>query len=204
MKNGFLFAAIVLIFISVFCGCSEKPVGGSTFFSFEYEGQNYRIRTVSFENNGHSYNELIGKKFVANDYDQDGFIDNITYGDISITDAQNIYEHAISVLSEKDKLHPVKPIYHSYQLTNSDYDYEIKSFQPKNVEPFNQFKVVEKEVTTTPGFIMGIDQKADGIIDTVTVGTMSLEKIQALYTDVIQKGLQLKQLIKTGDMIIVK
>ncbi len=204
MKNRFIIAAIVSSILPVFCSCSEKPVQGSTFFNFEYEGQNYRIRTVTFNDNGYSYNELIGKKFVANDYDQDGIIDKITNGEVSIVDAQKVYEHVLSILAEQDKLHPVKPIYHSCQFTNTDYDYEIKTFQPKNVEPFNQFKVIEKEIKTEAGFIIGIDQKADGTIDTVVTGTMSLKNIQALYIDVIHKGLQMNQLFKDGDMIIVK
>ena len=204
MKNGFVIAAIISTFIFTFFSCCEKPVQGSTFFNFEYEGQSYRIRTVYSENNGFSYNELIGKKFVANDYDQDGIIDKITYGDKEVTEAQKVYEYVLSILAERNKLRPVKPIYHSYQLTNTNYDYEIKTFQPKNAESFNQFKVIEKEVKTSAGFIMGIDQKADGTIDTVVTGAMSLENIQTLYTDVIMKGLQMKQLYKDGDMIIVK
>ncbi len=204
MKNGFVIAAIISTFIFTFFSCCEKPVQGSTFFNFEYEGQNFRIRTVYSENNGFSYNELIGEKFVANDYDQDGIIDKITYGDVSITESQNVYEYVISVLAERNKLRAVNPTYHSYQLTNTDYDYEIKSFQPKNVEPFNQFKVIEKVVKTPGGFIIGLDQKADGTIDTVVTGAMSLKNIQTLYTDVIQKGLQMNKLSKTSDMIIVK
>ena len=204
MKNGFVIAAIISTFIFTFFSCCEKPVQGSTFFNFEYEGQSYRIRTVYSENNGFSYNELIGKKFAANDYDQDGIIDKITYGDKEVTEAQKVYEYVLSILAERDKLLPVKPIYHSYQLTNTNYDYEIKTFRPKNAESFNQFKVIEKEVKTPAGFIIGIDQKADGTIDTVVTGTMPLKNIQTLYTDVIQKGLQMNKLSKTGDMIIVK
>ena len=204
MKDGFIIAAIISIFIFTFLSCCEKPVQGSNFFSFDYEGQSYRIRSVSFEENGYSYNELIGKKFVANDYDQDGIIDKITYGDKSITEAQIVYEYVLSILAERDKLRPVKPIYHSYQLITTVYDYEIKTFRPKYLEPFNQFKVIEKEVKTPAGFIIGIDQKADGTIDTVVTGTMPLKNIQTLYTNVIQKGLQMNKLSKTGDMIIVK
>ena len=204
MKNGVLILALMVFYLIVFYSCSEKPIQGSTFFNFDFEGQSYRIRSVSVENNGYSYNELVGKKFVANDFDQDGIIDKILYGEINIADAQKIYEHALSILTKQDKLLAVKPIYHCYRLTNSDYDYEIKSFQPKNVEPFNQFKVVEKEISMQPGFIMGIDQMADGIIDTVVVGSMSLENIQALYINVLESGLQNKQIIKSGNMILVK
>ena len=204
MKNILLIFSLLLINIFVYYNCAEKPVHGSTFYNFEYDGENYRIRSVSVENNGYSYNELIGKEFIANDYDQDGYIDKITIGDIGITYAQKIYEQALSLLAGQKKLQEIKPTYHKYQSTNSEYSYEIKSFQPNNAEPFNQFKVVEKEMKTQPGFIMGVDQRANGRIDTVVVGSMSLEEIQTLYSNVLEKGLQNRELIKTGDMIIVK
>ena len=52
MKNGFVIAAIISTFIFTFFSCCEKPVQGSTFFNFEYEGQSFRIRTVYSENKG--------------------------------------------------------------------------------------------------------------------------------------------------------
>ena len=204
MKNWLFILTFFSICISVFTSCCEKPVQGSVFFNFTYEGENYRLRSVSIENNASTYNELIGKKFVANDYDQDGIIDKILQGDISITNAQKIYEYAISILTEQNKLHSVNPMYHSYIFNNTKYNYEIKSFQPNNIEPFNQFRIVEKEGDISSGFIMGIDQKADGTIDTVVVGNMPLEEIQSLYSNVVENGLQNSEMIKSGNKIIVK
>ena len=204
MKNIYIkLAGIILLILSIFC-CAGKEIHGSGFYNFEYNGEEYRIRSVLSENNGFAYNELIGKKFLAIDYDQDGEVDKISLGTIDISDAQGIYEYALDKLKTENKLQEVKPVFNFYNTSVDGYDCEVKSFQPSHEEPFNQFKILENDQNATTNFILGFDQQADGIIDTVALGEMSLEQMQTLYSELISRGLNEGVLIKVDNKIFVK
>jgi len=184
--------------------CAEKEIQGSAFYHFDYQGEDYRIRTVVTTDDGKVYNELIGNKFVAVDYDQDGILDEITLGTINTNDAQNIYGFALDMLTTQNKVATIKPKLNSYRILMEGYTCEMKTFHKDNSEPFNQFKVVEKDANETNDFIIGIDYNADGILDTVALGNMSLEQIQALHSEVIDQGLKDNVLLKVDSKIIVK
>jgi len=204
MKNVYIrLISIVVLILSLF-DCAEKEIQGSAFYNFDYEGEEYRIRTVVSKENGKVYNELIGKKFVAFDYDQNGVLDEITIGTINLADAQSIYEFAVNMLTMQNKVAKIKPKINSYKIKIENYTCEIKTFQHDNGEPFNQFKVVEKNANESSEFLIGIDYEADGILDTVAVGDMSLEQIQVLHSEVITQGLKDNVLIKVDNQIFVK
>lgn len=195
----------ILFCILMFYSCANrKPALGATFYRFEYNGENYRIRSVASRNNALSFNELISKKFVAKDYDQDGLIDEITLGKIDLSEAQKIYEYSLTMLTTQNKLHEVNPKINVYQHADSEYHYEIKSFRPSNAEPFNQFKIFKNGRILNPQITICIDHKADGTLDEIVKGTLSIEKSQTLYSDVIKKGLERNELIEIEHMILVK
>ena len=95
----------------------------------------------------------------------------------------------------------VKSFLHS---ANSEYNYEVKSFRPGNAEPFNQFKIILNDRKLNPEIILSIDLKADGILDGIIKGSMTLEEIQALYSVVLKEGLKNSGLIEIGSVILVK
>ena len=57
--------------------------------------------------------------------------------------------------------------------------------------------------STTPTYKLTIE-RTDGTIDDIVRGTISLEKMQTLYSEVIKKGLDKNELIKADNMILVK
>jgi hypothetical protein len=181
----------------------SKPNIRAAFYSFEYNEESYRIRSVSSKDNSIFFNELIGNEFVAKDYDQDRFIDEITHGKMSLSDAQKIYDYAISNLTMQKKLHEVSSKLDVYLHVNTEYDYEIKSFHPSDADPFNEIKIINKGRLLNPPITIWIDQKADGIIDGKVKGAMSLEKSQSIYSDVIKNGLKNNKLIEVDNMILV-
>lgn len=184
--------------------CAEKEIQGSAFYNFDYEGENYRIRTVVSKDNGKVYNELVGKKFVAVDYDNDGVLDKVTIGTINIQSAQQIYRYCLDILITQEKVVKIKPKLNSYKINFEEYSCELKTFQEENGEPFNQFKVFEKDANETTDFIIGIDYNADGVLDTVIIGNMSLEQVQTLHSQLIDQGLKDNMLLKVDNKIIVK
>lgn len=207
-KVSILFSGILFcIFMSYCCAHRKpdlKPDLSAAFYYFDYNGENYRIRSISSTDKALSFNELIGEKILAKDYDQDRFIDEITLGDMSLSEAQKIYEYALTMLTMENKLHEVTLKINRYQHVNSEYNYEIKSFRPNNAHPFNEFKLINNRQLVNPQIIISIDKNANGTLDEIVKGTISLEKIQTKYSDVIKTGLKKNELIEVDNMIFVK
>lgn len=205
LRRAFLLLLGLFIFISIFYGCaSRKPEFTAAFYNFQYEGENYRIRSISSDNPACSFNELISNKFVAKDYDQDGYIDEIALGEIGMAEAQKIYTYTLAKLTSQDKLREVNPKINMFQQTNSGYNCEIKSFRPTDADPFNQFKMTKENPAMHPKVIIGIDYMADGSIDEMIDGDTSMETIQKFYTEALAEGLEKEVLVKKDKMILVK
>jgi hypothetical protein len=196
---------LLVLCLSMFNGCAtQKPDLRVAFYAFEYEGENYRIRSISSKEDTISCNELISDRFVAKDYDQDRFIDEISLGEINLAEAQKIYYYALKLLSMENKLREVSTQNNRFIYNNFEFVYEIKSFNPADSEPFNEFKVIHNRHITNPKIIISIDKKADGTIDEIQDGSISLEKIQSLYAHAIKKGLKKEELVEVDSMILVK
>ncbi|NLA21757.1 MAG: hypothetical protein GX870_01820, partial [Candidatus Marinimicrobia bacterium] len=51
--------------------CTTRPQTSVAQYQFTFEGEVYRIRSIHAVENNERYNELIGKNFLAVDFDQD-------------------------------------------------------------------------------------------------------------------------------------
>jgi hypothetical protein len=196
--SGFIFFIIVINY----AGCSKPPHGISQYV-FSYESKECRIRSIRSEDQKISYNELIGDKFVAADFDQDRILDQIVSGDINLTDAQKIYDYGLSKLSKTNKLQVTSTTARQYYQQNTFRDYEIKSFRPINADPFNEFKIIDKK-SGAGNISIYIDQNADGTLDNTLKGTALSLDIQTEYSDILATGLQKGKLIKVANAILVK
>lgn len=195
---------VFLICYCIFYSCAAKKPGlRAAFYSFEHSQKKYRIRSVSSKDNSLFFNELIGNDFLAKDYDQDGYLDRVIMGNISLPEAQEIYESALTTLMIQNKLNRVGSKAKAYQFVNSEYSYEIKSFRSDNADPWNVFKIIDNNRIMKPHIVISIDQNADGKLDMIVHGIMSLEKVQIYYSDVIKKGLKNNKLVETDNMIFV-
>jgi len=203
-QKMFLLFSFLLLF-SFFYSCSAtKPLNTATYFRFNFDDEAYRIRSVSSVDNGNSYNELIGKDFVAIDYDKDRIVDKITLGKAKLADAQKIYDYGLNILIQKDmiQIYSVNTI--DYIQENSEYDYQIKSFHPDGAEPFNEFKIIRKHELTDTEIIL-IDKNADGTVDEVLKGPVhEVTDYQDRYNYVINAGLEKNKLVKKGEQVFVQ
>ncbi len=194
-----------ILFINITFTCTaKKPLQTAGFYSFEFNGEKYRIRSIYSKDKTMSYNELIGKSFVAVDYNKDGIVDEITINGIRLSEAQKIYQYALNKLSRNNKLHHVTSSNNCYQHVNAEYTYEINSFRSDNNDSFNEFKIKNNHQLSSQQSSISIDHNADGTIDEIVHGTIPLVTIQAKYSDVIQKGLKENKLIEINDMILTR
>ncbi len=203
LKKVFILLTGFLLCTFLFNGCvSSKPRAGVSQYLFTYDDQNYRIRSLTSSDKTKSYNELIGKNFVAADIDQDRFIDQISLGEISLSEAQKIYDYGLTMLSKESKLVEIGPRVNQYLHENIEFDYEIKSFRPVNADPFNEFKIIDKHSISQEVTIL-VDQKANGILDDIIKGSITLEEVQSKYSEVLKEGLEKGKLTKVDDKILV-
>jgi len=193
---------ITLILIFTSCVSSELRVSQ---FEFIYNNQNYIVRSAYSPGNPESRNQLIGDNFLAVDMNQDRVIDKITNGDISFAEAQEIYDYCLNLLERENKLGEVNRENKRYTLSESDYNYEIKTFYHKINSPFNEFTITDKRGGRDYHKVsILLDENADGLLDELLKGGVLVSKAQVDYDRVLLKGLKSKGLKKVNGSIFIK
>ncbi|MFH1212987.1 MAG: hypothetical protein V1681_02785 [Candidatus Neomarinimicrobiota bacterium] len=190
--------------LSFYDCAASRPQSSVSQYQFNLNEQVFRIRSINSSNKSECCNELIGGKFLAIDFDQDRIIDKIIVGTVSLSEAQKIYDYGLEILFRENRIKELNPENHKYVQESSEFWFEIKSFQPANAKSFNEFKTVNKKQLVNPETIVAIDYESDGTLDEILKGTITLEKVQAQYSEVIKSGLEKDKLIKTGNTILVK
>lgn len=198
----YLFAGLLLCCFFL-PGCvHQQPQVGVSQYRFNYDGDEYRIRSISANHVDQPRNELIGRRLVATDLDQDRVLDQIVLGDMSLFRAQQVYDFGIAMASRENKLSVSSQGINQYRYVSDNFFFEIRSFHPANAAPFNEFIVVDNRRVISQVTIL-VDQDADGILDEVLVGSQPLGTAQSQYAETIQAGLQCNELIVVDHRILV-
>lgn|GEM_PF-527547 len=197
---------IVCLFSAGFLiGCAtQKPVASVSQYRFEYEGNQYRIRSVMSERDGESYNQLMAETFVAADYDQDRLIDMVELGNVSVKEAQKIYDYGLAKLEREDRLRIRGPRVDRFVWETDDFSYEISSFRPRNKPPFNEFKIFDERQVVNYRVAVAVDHNADGSLDEVLSGDLKVEDMQSAYEKIMQRGLKQQKLIRENNSVLVR
>jgi hypothetical protein len=199
-----LFAG-TLFSIFLLCGCAnQKPQLRASQYRFSHNDETYRLRSIFSKDTTEFYNELVGANFVAIDFDQDRVLDRILLGEVSLSEAQKVYELGLEQLARENKLQMRIPQVSRYIHEKNDFQVEIRSFRPTNAQPFNEFIITDNRPVACPETIIIIDHRADGTLDEVLKGAATPEKLQAQYAKVIEVGLQKGELIKVNQAILAK
>lgn len=196
-----IFFEIVLLFSLTNCISTELRISE---FKFDYNNTNYVVRSAYCPNNPESCNQLISEKFVAVDMNQDRIIDVIKWGDITLIEAQNVYDYCLDLLETQNKVHQIGKEYESFLFSDDNFDYEIKTILPQTGSIFNEFSIAEKSIIKDVSLLVFIDRGSDGILNEIIKGGTSIAKVQELYNITIEKGLAFEKLLKTNGTIIVK
>lgn len=178
-----------------------KPTTVS-FHRFTVGDESYRIRSISSADKSEARNEVIGKHFVAVDFDKDRVIDRILLGEVDLSEAQRIYDFGLAVLTSENKLQQTPPTNHRYVIQSPDFYYEIRTFQPANAEPFNEFKLIDQRSILSQVTIL-IDHDADGTLEEILKGSVAMEEAQSRYAEMIQSGLRQGALVQVARTVLV-
>jgi hypothetical protein len=135
---------------------------------------------------------------------QDRIIDKINQGDVSLSEAQDIYDYCLALLEKQNRLNEVRNTNDVYFHSELNYDYEIKSFFPSLSDSFNEFKITDKREGNNYKVSILLDTGADGKLDELLKGGILVKDAQVHYDKVISKGLSAKKLRKIKNSVVVE
>jgi len=198
-----IFFIPILVLITLNCAGIFDSRSDATSFSYRFKGKEYRILSGSSANTNQNFNQLLGKDLVAVDLAQDGVIDLIRMGSITLPEAQIIYDYGINLAKESNKLRKKQPAFNHFLEETFDFYYEIITFKLEDGRIYNQFKISRKR-TKYPELIAAVDNNADGTLDEMRKGKADLKNLQKKYSSVLKTGLRRGELIRENGMIIVR
>ncbi len=181
---------LVLIVAAFVITCSANiPKQTRSSYQFDVDGISYQIISISAPPKS-AYNILLlhdnaGVKLRAIDETQDGTIDTLAIGDISVADANAIYEVGIELAKTSGNF---KRMDHGRTLQISNYprNYLLATDLLIDGEIQNKLTVINEfeNIRTS-----ALDTNADGVLDVFVDGTNDLESYQDDYEMILKRGL---------------
>lgn len=184
-----LVTALALILVVLGCSSTRQNTAVSR-YTFNFEGKMYVIESMTPETT-EGYNILIHRAdnrlvFRAIDKEQDGSLDEIMKGGISLDEADRIYNAGIAQGRAKGqvKKRDFTRVYRTSDMMN---DYVLKTYLLAVGEEYNMLSILRKETNSQP--IVVFDKGADGTINESENKDMDLSIYQRLYNRVLDKGM---------------
>jgi hypothetical protein len=173
------------------CAATRPPVPSAGGYDFVYQEQTFRIESYS-PPGMIGYNQLVrreGERIVlmALDREQDGSLDEVVRGNVSLEDARRIYSFG---LLEGTRRGLVRNMTWSNDFSTI-IDHRtcvLTTFVLAVGEVYNKLTVVNTDIGLQEAVLT--DLGADGSIDLVESGSQGRAYYQTLYTRVIQKGME--------------
>lgn len=194
MRNIYLLNSICFLFFISSCA-SNKDLAKKSVFTFTENGDQYQIVCVNTKSGeGTNYLAKVDNKgqqlTLARDLDQDGSIDLILKGDQSLSEANMIYNLGIDKAKELGN-YAERVSLRTFEHIENHLLYTIKTYLIDEENASNLFLISDKSLAEEYIFI---DTNADGILDSVEKGTMSLDLANQYYTKILQVGLDNKKI----------
>lgn len=199
-----LFLILVSIIGLTHCAPSSHTQGDySSIIKFYSGGNEYTIMSF-LSTDAIGYNVLMreeNNKIIIKGIDkqQDGELDEVQEGDISLADANKIYADGLAAAKELGMLME-KNFQRFYNFSDKIYDYEIRTYILAHGDNYNLFAAKKK---TRNDIIIIIDEKADGKLDNFQQGSGDIINFQALYEEVLQQGIVSKRVVNSDKVYLV-
>jgi hypothetical protein len=133
------------------------------------------------------------------DKQQNGELDEVLEGDISLADANKIYADGLAVAEEKGML-TKRDFERYYNFSDKIYEYEIRTYILVQGDNYNLFAARKK---TGNNITIIIDEKADGLLDDFEQGSGDIIKFQALYEEVLRQGIINRRVVNADKVYLV-
>ena len=204
-----LIGLITIVFLLGLNSCSSSSElfeDYSSLLLFSHEGEEYKIFGFSpIETLGYNYlikqddNEISIRGI---DKQQDGTLDEVIVGDISLEEANSIYQKGILTASANGFL--TEKYFENYYITSNKHNIcELRTYSLADGDIYNFFAV--KDFDNEVDIYIARDLLANGNLDYFEEGDGDLKQFQSLYDEVIQKGIQDEKIIvSNGKYYVMK
>ena len=203
MKRIKIVILFILILLSYNCR-STRFHPNRNIFVFHFEVQRYEILSTSADTKS-GYNMLIQREnqhFVlrAIDSNQDGILDSLMNGNITLKNANEIYIAGIQKANSRGSLKKQehKRIYRSPGYTRS---YVLETFHLFTGEIYNKLTITDY---LTDRQIVVIDINADGVLDKIDKENGDPKVYQGHYEKVIASGIRDGEIDNKNNLYLVK
>ena len=195
-----LLCIILIITVIMGCGATRAPIK-SKGFSFQYEGTTYHIESMTPPKK-EGYNMLVHKEgnqimLRAIDKEQDGMIDEVVQGNISLKEADAIYKKGIATAKVSGNFKKRKYL-RAYRTSDLLNDYELSTFILTVGDTYNRLAIVNKKTLDEETVV--VDLTADGHLNKMEKGSENVAYYQKLYQKILDQGLKEGRIIKTDGM----
>lgn len=198
MKTFQLFLFLLTLAFLNSCSSTEPRTENSK-FEFEHEGETYEIVGLVSADGG-STNDLVLRKdrelvFWARDFNQDGIINQVVSGDISLEKANEIYEAGIRIAEEQGK-YEKKQHPRTYHYGDEDYLYSVITVLGRINSNYNVFIIfnIKSDVE-----IKLTDSNMDGTLDDGSVESEVLRQWQQTYKKILEQGVKERKIDLTEE-----
>ena len=179
---------LALAFLLAGCATTNEQTRKNV-YTFNYDNLSYQIISINTSTGeGTNFLSLINEEGTevlnARDLDQDGMLDVILKGSLSLEQANSIYVAGIINARLTGHYKEQNPL-RSFEFIEDDILYIVRSYFIDESALHNMFIIHDE--TGVPASILE-DLNADGTLDHIEKGSISLEKAQPIYTDVLKKG----------------
>ena len=205
LKNHILQVLILVIIIGLtHCASSSHTQGEyNRILKFYSGGNEYSIMSY-LSNDATGYNILMREendKIIIKSIDkqQDGKLDEVLEGDLSLADASKIYADGLAAAKEMGMLKE-RNFERFYNFSDKIYDYEIRTYILVQGDNYNLFAAKEKGFNNV---IIIVDEKADGLLDKFQQGSGDIIKFQALYEEVLRQGMVSNRVVNVDKVYFV-
>jgi len=203
--NNVLYFLILLVTIGL-TNCASSTDTQSEYsgiLKFYSGGNEYTLLTYLSED-ATGYNILMSEEndnilTKSIDKQQDGKLDEVLEGEISLDDANKIYSEALAIAEEKGILKK-KNFQRFYVYSDNIYDYEIRTYLLVKGDSYNLF-AAKKKIGNE--FTIIIDDKADGLLDSFQEGSGDIGEFQALYEEVLRQGMINHRVVNADNFYLV-
>lgn len=199
----FTFLLVIAGLFLASCSSTDK-IPRKAMFPFEYENESYQIVSISSPS-GDGMNILLKIQddtsvFRILDQDQDGLLDVVQHGDISLDEANQIYMVGISEAQNAGKIRE-RDRERLFQYSEDHYYFRVQTFGLYSDVYYNRFVVGNVRLGIEESFL---DVNADGVLDQAEFANQSHKDVQPYYHKVLQKGLEKDRIIISNDKYVVK
>ena len=203
MKIIRLKSALIMIFVILGCNIANNEYKKSC-FTFNFDGKKYQIISA-IKRVSTGYNALTqrdGKRTVlqAVDNDQNGELDTLMLGEITLEKANEIY--AIGIAKAKatgkyqEQFHP-----RAYKKSDKIQTYVFQTVIPKNGNIYNRFIILTHSARSET---ITLDIDADGNLEKVLHGEYEPAFYQKFYNMILENGLNEGAIEKKYDMYFAR